>query len=91
MLIVTYDISDNKLRTRFCNFLCKFGHRLQYSVFEIKNSKRILENIKVEIEGHFSKKFCQTDSVIIFNMSQQCHITRYGYAKNDESDLIFVE
>ena len=42
MLIISYDISNDKLRTKFSKFLCKFGYRLQYSVFEIKNSKRIL-------------------------------------------------
>jgi CRISPR-associated protein Cas2 len=42
MLIVSYDISNDKIRTRFAKFLSKFGYRLQYSIFEIKNSKRIL-------------------------------------------------
>ena len=90
MLIVSYDISDNKLRTRFAKFLSKFGHRLQYSIFEIKNSKRILENIQVEIKADFEKQFEQTDSIMIFQMSKQCKITRYGYAKNDDEDLIII-
>ena len=90
MLIVSYDISDDKLRTRFSKFLSKFGHRLQYSIFEIKNSKRILENIQVEIKADFEKQFEQTDSIMIFQMSKQCKITRYGYAKNDDEDLIII-
>ena len=90
MLIVSYDISDNKLRTRFAKFLAKFGHRLQYSIFEIKNSKRVLENIQVEIKCDFEKQFEQTDSIMIFQMSKQCKITRYGYAKNDDADLIII-
>ncbi len=90
MLMVSYDISDNKLRTRFSKFLSKFGHRLQYSIFEIKNSKRILENIQVEIKSDFEKEFCQTDSIMIFQMSKQCKITKYGYAKNDDEDLIMI-
>ena len=90
MLIVSYDISDNKLRTRFAKFLAKFGHRLQYSIFEIKNSQRVLENIQVEIKCDFEKQFEQTDSIMIFQMSKQCKITRYGYAKNDDADLIII-
>ena len=90
MLIVSYDISDDKLRTRFAKFLSKFGHRLQYSIFEIKNSQRILENIQVEIKCDFEKQFEQSDSIIIFQMSKQCKITRYGYAKNDDADLIII-
>lgn len=91
MLIVAYDISNTKLRTRFCKFLKKFGYRLQYSVFEIRNSPRILQNIEVEIRSNFEKKFAQTDSIIIFNLSKQCKITRYGYARNDDKDLIILD
>ena len=35
MIVVSYDISDDKLRTKFSKYLSRFGHRLQYSVFEI--------------------------------------------------------
>ncbi len=90
MLLVAYDISDDKLRGHFSKFLSKFGHRLQYSIFEIRNSQRILDNITIHIQTHFSKKFTQHDSIIIFNLSKQCKITRYGYAKNDEQNLIFI-
>lgn len=90
MLIVAYDISSDRLRTRFSNFLGKFGHRIQYSIFEIKNSTRILDLIQIKIDSHFKKKFTQTDSVIIFDLSATCKISRFGYAKNDESDLLII-
>ena len=90
MLLVSYDITDDKLRTKFSKYLSKFGGRLQYSVFEIRNSERVLENITTHITNYFEKKFSQNDSVMIFNLSKQCKITRYGYAKNDETDLIII-
>lgn len=90
MLIISYDIADDKLRTQFSKYLSKFGGRLQYSVFEIRNSDRVLENITTQITHCFEKKFSQRDSVIIFEMSKQCKITRFGYAKNDETDLVIV-
>ncbi len=90
MIIVTYDISNDKLRTRFSKFLSKFGYRLQYSVFEIKNSKRILNIIAAQIQINFEKEFSQTDSIIILNLSKQCKVTKYGYAKNDDEDLIII-
>jgi len=90
MLLVSYDISNDKLRTQFSKFLSKFGGRLQYSVFEIRNSDRVLDNIVLQINSYFAKRFTQADSVMIFEMSKQCKITRFGYAKNDESDLIIV-
>lgn len=91
MLIVSYDISDDKLRTKFSRFLSKFGYRLQYSIFEIKNSERVLENIRAEISGKFEKSFSQTDSIIIFKFSKQCKITRFGYARNDDGDLLIID
>lgn len=91
MIIVSYDISNDKIRTRFAKFLSKYGFRLQYSTFQIRNSKRILALISSEIKNRFEKYFDQTDSVIIFNLSEQCKITHYGYAKNDEEDLIIID
>lgn len=90
MLIISYDIGDDKLRAELAKYLKKFGGRLQYSVFEIRNSERVLENITTHITHYFEKKFSQNDSVMIFRLSKQCEITRYGYAKNDETDLLIV-
>jgi len=90
MLMVSYDISNDKLRTQFSKFLSKFGYRMQYSVFEIHNSDRVLEVITTKIECYFSKQFKQCDSVIIFKLSKTCEITKYGYAKNADEDLIIL-
>lgn len=90
MLIVSYDISDDKLRSRFSKYLEKFGYRLQYSVFQLKQSPKIIKNISVEIEGQFKKSFSQADSVVIFDLSKQCKIHKYGYASNDDDDLVIV-
>ena len=90
MLLVSYDISDNKLRTKFAKYLKKFGFRLQYSVFQVTNSKRVLENISAEIKNNFGREFEQKDSVIIFHLSKQCKKYCFGYAKNDDNDLIII-
>ena len=90
MIIVSYDIAEDKLRTGFAKFLGKFGHRLQYSVFEIDVSERLLDVIEAEIKNKYEKKFSQADSIIIFRMSNTCRITRYGYASNDNDDIIIV-
>ena len=90
MVIVSYDISDDKLRTKFSKYLSRFGHRMQYSVFEIDNSKRIIDNIVNDLTNNFEKKFSQEDSVIIFKLSSSCEVLRYGYAKNEESDFLII-
>ena len=69
MVIVSYDISNDKLRTKFAKYLSRFGHRLQYSVFEIDNSERIVDNIVNDLKNKYEKSFSQEDSVIIFKLS----------------------
>lgn len=91
MVIIGYDISNDKIRTKFSKFLLKFGCRIQNSVFEIENSQRILNNICYEIKNNFEKKFEQTDSVLIFKIPDNCEILRFGYAKNEEKDLLIVK
>ena len=91
MILISYDIKNNKLRNKFSKFIKKFGYRLQYSVYEITNSKRMLANINNQIKNNFESKFDQSDSVIIIETSENCKITRYGYAKNDEDDIIIID
>ena len=81
MLLISYDISNDKVRTKFSKYLSKFGFRLQYSVFEITNSDTVLKNIEAEIQNKYIRLFTEEDSVIIFNLSETCKKTCYGYAK----------
>ena len=89
VIIVAYDISDNKVRTQFSKFLEKYGVRVQFSVFEIQNSKRIMDIVKNGIEGRFKKKFEQSDSIYIFTANHNNTI-RYGSASLLDNDLIFI-
>ena len=90
MLLVSYDISNDKVRTKFSKFLSKSGFRLQYSVSEITNSDTVLRNIENEIQNVYMKTFTEDDSVIIFNLSASCKKTCYGYARNEETDVFVV-
>lgn len=90
MLIISYDIESDKLRNKFNKYIKQYGYRLQFSVYKIKNSKRILNIIKEEIEFIYKPKFSNSDSVIIFDIDDK-NIIRYGYAKNDESDILVID
>ena len=90
MIIISYDISNTKLRTKFSKYIKRFGRRLQYSVYEITNCASMLENIRLEILHEFEPKFKETDSVYILKLSKNCEIDRLGYAKHEESDIIFA-
>jgi len=92
MLIVSYDFSSDRMRSKFSRYLEKYGYRMQYSVFIIKDSERVLQNILTEIDLTYKKKFTGADSVVIFHICEGCKkkIVKYGYAERDESDLIFI-
>lgn len=91
MFIVSYDFKNDKTRSGFSKFLKKFGRRIQYSVFEIRNSKRILDNIIKKIDMEYKKGFTKSDSIVIFSICDGCKnkIRRYGYAENEEKDVLF--
>jgi len=91
MLYISYDFSNDKTRTKFAKFLNKFGIKKQYSVYMIKNSERLLENILIEIKKTYKNKFEKSDSVIIIPISKadERKIIKYGYSSNDEKDVLF--
>lgn len=89
MLIISYDIKNDKLRTRFSKMLTRNGAiRLQFSVYEVNNTNRQLENIKLEIE-QFSKLFSGADSVVVFDVNE-IKLTKYGNAIHRDTDIVFL-
>ncbi len=90
MVLISYDISSNKKRAKFSKYIQKFGKRLQYSVYEIENSEKILNNIVSDINNKFIKSFDEQDSVYIFKMSSSCQVLKYGYAIHEDEDLLIV-
>jgi CRISPR-associated protein Cas2 len=92
MLIVTYDIHDDKTRTKFSKLLKKYGRRLQYSVFELKNSQRILGIILREIDEKFAPKFTGADSILVIPISpaDSDKIVRYGQPSMEEEGILFL-
>jgi len=93
MIIVSYDFQSNKKRNKFSKFLKKYGRKIQYSVYEIKNSPRVLKNILSEIELKYRKEFKGSDSILIFYICEGCEkkIKRYGYAENEEKDIVIFQ
>lgn len=89
MIIISYDIANDKMRTRFSKMLTKHGAiRLQYSVYEVCNTKRIVDNLLLKIESYV-KHFTMEDSVVIFDVSDNA-ITKYGNAIHRDKDLVFL-
>lgn len=91
MILVSYDIANDKKRSKFAKYLTRFGHRIQYSMFEIENNERILNNIFYDIRNEFEKTFEQSDSVYVFMLSSGCRVQKFGYAKNEDADMIIIK
>lgn len=91
MLIVSYDFTNDKIRTKFSKFLEKYGWRMQYSVFVIRNSQRVLRNILNEIDLRYKKSIKNTDSILIFSVCVGCErkIVRYGSARHTIADVVY--
>lgn len=91
MIIVSYDISNDKKRRHFQKFIEKFGHRVQYSVYEMENSEKILNNVITQIKNRFEKQFDESDSVLLFMLSASCKVLKYGFSQHEDKELFIVE
>lgn len=90
MILISYDIRSSKVRSKFARMLRINGAiRLQFSVYEIKNSTRIIENIKLKIEKEYSPLFCFDDSVVIFKVNDD-DIIKYGNAIHRDQPIVFI-
>lgn len=89
MIIVSYDIKNNKIRTKFAKMLRSQGAiRLQFSVYEVNNTQRIIDNIRLQIVDRFSKLFTGADSVMIFD-APNAKIQKFGNAIHRDQDVVY--
>ncbi|MBO5704029.1 MAG: CRISPR-associated endonuclease Cas2 [Bacteroidaceae bacterium] len=90
MIIISYDIKNNKLRTRFSKMLSRYGAiRLQYSVYEVNNTRRIIEIITSQIVDRFGPLFTPEDSVVIFEVLSR-NVIKFGNAIHRDQDVVFI-
>lgn len=88
MIIVSYDIKDDKMRTNFSKMLKKNGAiRLQLSVYEVVNSKRIMDNLIAKIQA-YANHFMPDDSVIVFEVDTN-RMIKYGSAIHRDKPIVF--
>lgn len=89
MLIISYDIKDDKIRTAFSKMIqSNGGIRLQYSVYEVDHTQRFLDILTMEIDMYFKKIFSADDSIMIFDVNKEKTI-KYGNAIHRDKDLLF--
>lgn len=89
MIIISYDIKDDKVRSKFAKMLEKNGAiRLQYSVYEFNNTKRISDTFMLKIE-QYAKTFTGADSVMILE-GNTIKLKKYGNAIHRDLDVVFL-
>lgn len=89
MKIISYDIADDRLRAKFMKMITRAGAiRLQYSVYEVDNTNRMMENVLVKIDK-FSKGFSKDDSVVVFDVSADKMI-KYGNAIHRDQAIVYL-
>lgn len=80
LIVVAYDITDNKRRNRIVKLLLKYGSRINFSVFECMLTDSQLEQLKVEIFGKINSK---EDIVVYYPICVKCY-SRVFYQRPED-------
>jgi len=69
--VVTYDIANDKRRTKLSDLLGKYGNRVNYSVFEIELNETKREQLlyEIELKKLLNKKY---DSFRFYHLCENC-------------------
>ena len=69
--VVTYDIANDKRRTKLSDLLGKYGVRVNYSVFEIELNASKREKLlhEIELKKLINKKY---DSLRFYHLCENC-------------------
>ncbi len=69
LALISYDIVENRTRSRFHRFLKEFGLNTQKSIFECEIDHFALKRIKEYAQKHLD---AELDSLIIYALCRQC-------------------
>ncbi|NLF02771.1 MAG: CRISPR-associated endonuclease Cas2 [Anaerolineales bacterium] len=70
--MVSYDLSDNKRRTKIAHLLEGYGERVQYSVFEVWATAAEIEKLRKRLKPYVKEE----GSVRIYQLCAACQTTR---------------
>ena len=83
MITVSYDIVDDKRRTRLAKKLLNFGQRVQYSVFECNLTKKQITEMKKQLLPLIDR---EKDSLRFYRICDSCRkqVESFGIKKSWE-------
>lgn len=71
-VLITYDIEDDRLRTRVAHVLERYGRRVQYSVFECTLKARRYEEMKERLRDVVQHAGEATFSIRFYRLCKAC-------------------
>ena len=87
--VVSYDITDDKRRTKVTKTIAGYGHRVQYSVFECLLTKDDLAQLQERIQAAID---ADKDDVRFYPLCESCvrRSTMLGKASLYEQESVIV-
>ena len=81
--VVTYDISNDKRRTKLSDLLGTYGVRVNYSVFEIELNQTKLDKLlyEIELKKLINKKY---DSIRFYHLCKNCVPKSFDISDREE-------
>ena len=67
-VVISYDISDDRKRSKVANLLADYGKRVQYSVFECHLDAKTLEKLIAQLEPFVEGN----DSIRVYQICDAC-------------------
>ena len=89
LILVSYDIPDDRRRTRLAHALKDFGERVQYSVFECNLKEEQLNRLRTRVTALIEPK---EDSVRIYRLCAECaaRLEIQGLGSRTEDPDVYV-
>jgi len=89
LIVVSYDIPDDRRRLRLANAIKDFGSRVQYSVFECHLEPADLDRLRKRLEILVEPA---ADSVRLYRFCQDCGTKQeiYGQGKSTEEPEVYI-
>ncbi|MDR4506846.1 MAG: CRISPR-associated endonuclease Cas2 [Candidatus Brocadiaceae bacterium] len=88
-LVVTYDIIDDKRRSRVAKTMEDYGTRVQYSVFECNLDEDIFEEMLAALTGHIDH---EKDSIRFYILCKGCvtSVKMLGKGELTEDEDVYI-
>ncbi len=89
LILVSYDVPDDRRRTRLAHTLKDFGERVQYSVFECRLDERALQTLRERVTRLIDP---EEDSLRIYRLCKECDrlLEALGTAKRTDDPDLYV-